>query len=257
MIVKTEAVVLRTMKYRDTSRIATLYTRSHGKLSVIAKGARDRKSRFGSSLQPMNHVLAVLYRKEHCDLHLLSQCELMRSFDVLSEDLERMAAAMGAIEMVDAVTHGEEQNEALFVALVSTLGGIASATKNVASALYYMELKLTELMGFKPNLSACMTCGSSIRENPEGGRSLALHMHHGGVVCGKCTRSERLGVPVSLGAIRFMQRLQELTDVEAATRIAATPGTLKEVAGIIHRYLQSHVEGMKRLRSREVFAAIV
>ena len=76
MIIRTEAIVLRTMKYRETSRIATLYTKERGKVSVIAKGARDGKSRMGGALQPMNHVVALVYMKESRDLQLLTQCDL-------------------------------------------------------------------------------------------------------------------------------------------------------------------------------------
>jgi DNA repair protein RecO (recombination protein O) len=71
MIVKTEAIVLKTMKYRDTSKIVTLFTKNYGKLSAVAKGARDRNLRFGSALDSLSHVQVVLYKKEGADLHLL------------------------------------------------------------------------------------------------------------------------------------------------------------------------------------------
>ena len=96
-IVKTEAVVLKSMKYRETSKIITFYTRDFGKVKAIAKGARQPKNKFGSSLEPMSYVLVVLYRKEHRDLQLISQCDLIKTFRHLSEDLDKMAVCMSAI----------------------------------------------------------------------------------------------------------------------------------------------------------------
>ena len=97
MILKTEAIVLRTMKYRETSRIATLYTKEAGKLSVIAKGARDGRSRLAGALQPMNHVAAVIYTRESRELQLLTQCDIIAASRALTDDLDRMAAAMAVV----------------------------------------------------------------------------------------------------------------------------------------------------------------
>ena len=107
MIVKTEAIVLSAMKFRDTSKIVRLYTREFGKVSVVAKGARDAKSKFRSALQPMSHVSAVIYKNDNRELQLLSQCDSITSFHHLTEDMEKMCAALSALELVDVVTHDE------------------------------------------------------------------------------------------------------------------------------------------------------
>ena len=61
MIVKTEAIVLRGRKQGDTSKLATLYTRDFGKIDVIAKGAREQKSKFGGALEMFARSTVVLY----------------------------------------------------------------------------------------------------------------------------------------------------------------------------------------------------
>ena len=49
-IIKTDSVVLKTKIYRDKSKLVTLYTKSHGKLTAVAKGVRDVKTRWGGVL---------------------------------------------------------------------------------------------------------------------------------------------------------------------------------------------------------------
>jgi DNA repair protein RecO (recombination protein O) len=55
-IVKTEAVVLNKIDYRDTSVIASLYTEDFGKISAIIKGGRSSKSKTGRIVDPLNHL---------------------------------------------------------------------------------------------------------------------------------------------------------------------------------------------------------
>ena len=89
MIIRTEAIVLRKMEYRETSQIVTLFTREKGKMAVLAKGARLLKSRFGSSLQPMSYTQVVFYHKPTRGLQTLSESAHVQPFHRISRDLEK------------------------------------------------------------------------------------------------------------------------------------------------------------------------
>jgi len=56
------AVVLRTWKLGEADRIVSLMTRENGKVRCVAKGARKTQSRFGSRVEPTNHLDVQLYR---------------------------------------------------------------------------------------------------------------------------------------------------------------------------------------------------
>ena len=255
MIVTSDAVVLRTRKYRESSLIATMYTEAFGKVTMIAKGARGRKSKFGSALQPMNFVRTVFYKKETRDLHLLSQCDLVEQFGGLSDDLERMAPALTIVELVDLVAHSEEENRPLFALLVSVLRALNSATKNRLLALYYFEMRLLDLLGFKPELRQCVECGRKLDEKAFLTRG-DLRLGSSGLVCQVC--AERgLGIErVKVASAKVLQRLQELSDVRAALRISLQPAVLHEVGAALRRYLEIHVEGLHRRKAEKVFSLL-
>ncbi|TFB10109.1 DNA repair protein RecO, partial [Candidatus Marinimicrobia bacterium MT.SAG.4] len=78
-ILKAEGIILRRIKYSETSLIVTLYTKEYGKVSLIAKGARNPKSKFVGSLEPGTYVSVVYYHKENRDLQMLSEVDPMRS----------------------------------------------------------------------------------------------------------------------------------------------------------------------------------
>jgi DNA repair protein RecO (recombination protein O) len=253
MIVTSEAIVLRTMKYRESSLIATLLTHNHGKLSVLAKGGRDRKSRVAGSLQAMNHVSAVYYMKEGRDLHLLSQCDLVRPFHGLTRDLERMSSGLALVELTSAVIPAEEADLPLFNLVAESLAAINDATKNVENALYFFEMHLLEHLGFKPDLHHCFRCRTPIDEREA---SRGLHMSQHGILCAACSRAgfglEELTAP----AVKVLQRLQEVEYASGVTHFVLPPRLRGEIAGVLRRFLQGHIEGLRTLRSETVFSTL-
>lgn len=72
-IVRTDAVILKCDNYRETSKIITFYSRSHGKIKGIAKGVRSSKTKWGGALQSMAMLSIMFYYKENRTLHLVSQ----------------------------------------------------------------------------------------------------------------------------------------------------------------------------------------
>ncbi len=254
MIIRTEAIVLRTMKYRETSRIATLYTKEKGKISVIAKGVRDGRSRMGGTLQAMNHVGVVFYMKESRDLQLLTQCDNAGVLPSLAADLDRMAAAMAAVELTDAVTPSEEPNAELFELLRSTLAAAGSATKQPGNALYYFELHLLGIIGFRPDMRTCAACGSAVDPLKPG---KGFHLSSNGILCPACSAGG-LGLELLSGAaLAVLQRLQESADPSSATRMVLEGKVRGEIAGVLRRYLLGHVEGLRTLRSESVFSSLL
>jgi DNA repair protein RecO (recombination protein O) len=256
MIVTTEAVVLKSMKYRETSRIVTLYSRQFGKFALIAKGARDRKNRFGSALNLMSHVQAVVYRKENRDLQLLSQCDVVDSFRHISEEMERLAAGMAVVELMDAVTHAEEENAPLFGLLIQTLHTIDTAPRNMVNALYGFEVRLLDILGFRPNFFTCFHCGTPISEASVGRSGAELNVSYGGILCSQCS-SRGMGIEtVSAGSVKMLQHLQEASDPAAITRITMSTQMRNEVAATMRRCLQSHIEGFRPLKSEKLFSLL-
>ncbi|MFZ4620898.1 MAG: DNA repair protein RecO, partial [Bacteroidota bacterium] len=160
MIVETEAVVLHSMDFRDTSKIVTLYSKKFGKIKVVAKGTRNQKTnKFGSSLEPMTHSSVVIYKKEQQDLHLLSKSEIVTSFSRMQTDSERMFTGLALVELMNMVMHNEEENERLFLMLAASLKTIDTAEKNSLNVLFAFMVKMFDQFGFGLSVEACVNCG--------------------------------------------------------------------------------------------------
>jgi DNA repair protein RecO len=150
VIVETEAIVLRAMKHGETSKIVTLYTRSFGKVNVIAKGARDMKSKFGGALEMFARISAVFYKKERAEagLYLLSKAEIVDGHRNILSDLDRIEAATAVCELVLRAIHDEEEHPEIFDLLAASLGEIAAGSILPILLQFEFYLEFLKIMGF-------------------------------------------------------------------------------------------------------------
>ncbi len=154
MLVTTESIVLRARKQGETSKIVTLYTREFGKVNVIAKGAREMKSKFGGALEMFARSSVVFYKREkHDALNLLSKAEIVDSHGGILRSLKKMEAATAVLELVLHAMHDEEENQELFELLAGTLETISGQEEdNAPSFQMRFYLEFTKLMGFEIDL---------------------------------------------------------------------------------------------------------
>ena len=264
MIVKTDAVVLKSMRYRETSKIVTFYTRAYGKLAGIAKGARESKNKFGASLEPMTEVSLVLYKKEQRDLQFISQCDIIRPFKYLHSEMEKMSGAMAVIELLHQLTHSEEENPALYALLVETLDAVENAPRNIRNIVHGFELRFASLFGFTPVFDRCSHCGTMV--GGTGNRPVVhFKIDRGGIWCADCFKtisegdsssardasSSAIRVPTAQILHRFLTgRLDTLSGVEYHESVG------NEVDETLRSYLQYHFEGLRPLKSASVFRQI-
>jgi DNA repair protein RecO (recombination protein O) len=248
MIVKTEAVVLKARRYRETSKLVTLYSRKYGKISGIAKGARETKSKFGAALEPMTHVSLVLYKKEHRDLHLISQSEIVQLFSHLHSDLDKIAAGLSVVELIDAAMHDEEPNEVVFRLLLQVLAELDAATKNLRNVLYYFRLHFLDLMGFKPDFQACARCRKRLVRGTSDAMPVHFDAQAGGILCGNCANKYSRTVNLPFRTVKILQQLQtaSLSDV---TSLEIPVASQQEIEETLNAYIKVHLAGVSRLRT--------
>ena len=78
--IKTEALIIKTIPFKETSKIVRMYTRDKGKIAAIAKGASRSKSNFRGKLDPLNYIESIVYFKESREVQTLGEIDLIKSF---------------------------------------------------------------------------------------------------------------------------------------------------------------------------------
>jgi DNA repair protein RecO (recombination protein O) len=257
MITKTDGFVLKSMRYRDTSKIVTFYTRRFGKIKGIAKGARGMKSKFGAALEPLSLISMVLYKKEHRELQFISQCDLVRTYRSIETDLEKMAVGMSILELLNRTTHDEEENALLFETVRTLFEVLESTQKNPMNLLYGFQLRLGTIFGFGVSLEACSVCGRSL-ESLVGDSFVWFQAGKGALLCESCADGHEVGSAtrkISVATAQILSRFHSAR-IESLSSIQLDQRTGNEVDETLRSYMRYHFEGWKPLKSLEVLQRV-
>jgi len=176
---KTEAVVLRSIRYGEADRVLHLYSADRGRIGAVAKGVRRVKSRLGGRLEPLARVRLVLHEGRG-DLCTVTSVDTVHAHPALREHRASLEHATGACEAVLRLFDSAESNRPAYNLLCHHLALLDSepAAATRARSLAF-RAKLVLAAGFAPELAACATCGEA--EGLAGFSPAA-----GGVVCESC-----------------------------------------------------------------------
>jgi DNA repair protein RecO (recombination protein O) len=209
---KTEAIVLRSIRYGEADRVLHLYTPDHGRVGAVAKGVRRVKSRLGGRLEPLSRVRLVLHQGRG-ELCTISQADTVHPHAALRERRESLERATQACEAVLRLLDSTESNRPAYNLLCNQLGLLDAreAAAGRAEALTF-RLKLLLAAGFAPELATCAACGEAEHLG-------AFSPSAGGVVCAGC---EAGSFPLAEEAHRFLVTAlaRPLAEAPPATELA-------------------------------------
>jgi DNA repair protein RecO (recombination protein O) len=149
MIISTDAIIIKSIKYGDTSKIVHAFTRDFGLISIMAKGAFQAKSKFGSSLEPLSRSRITIYMKPHSDLHLLSGAELIESNGKIRNSLEHIAVGMMTLETIQQTIEQNVQSEEIFILTENMLKILCILPENPINIFIYFSLQIIKILGFE------------------------------------------------------------------------------------------------------------
>jgi DNA repair protein RecO (recombination protein O) len=180
--VDTPATILTTIAYGETSKIARLATRDLGVVSVIAKGARRPRSRFGAALQRLSEGVATIVPARSSDLHTLAGFELRKLRAGLATSVDRYAAASVLAELMLQCSpqDGPPETYAFFHHAIDLLEAAPAEAVGVLGLRTIWGL--VKQLGFAPSLERCVRDGTLVAAAAPVAFSAAL----GGVLCPRC-----------------------------------------------------------------------
>jgi DNA repair protein RecO (recombination protein O) len=255
-IVKTDAIVLKSMKYGDTSKIVTFYTKEFGKIKGIVKGARSKKNKFGSTLETFSSVQLVMYKKDDRNLHLISQCDLMKSHKSLTDNLEKLTVSLRIVELSDKIFHDEERNPAVFELIAEALNAINDQNKNIDNVFYSLEIKLLELLGYRINFKSCGICDKSVGDTEVFETEMVFDFSVGSPLCRKDKNSGNYLVNLSLQNCKILDRFESTKALSAVCNVVLSPVSSNQIRKFLFNYLRYHICELKELKSENIFNQI-
>lgn len=229
--VKTEAVVLRSIRYGEADRILHIYTPARGRVAAIAKGARRTKSRFGGRLEPFFR-LGIEMHEGHGELLTVTGAQTVDAHPRLRDHAGALHAAARACDAVGRIFETAEPHPHVFNLLcrhLKLLDERPQAAGRAGSLTF--RLKLLHAAGLAPQLGACAGCGEA--EHLTGFSGAA-----GGVVCGAC----------EAGSFAIGEQAHEFMTGSLGRPLAEAPDAPEPALGQVERAISQMLEHHAHLR---------
>lgn len=233
---KTFGIVLSWIKYKESSKIVTVFTEDLGKISIMAQG----------SLKPKSQLLAIteVFSKSHFELkkgksfYYIESAELENSNFQLRQDIDRLAYGFYILELVERSMPEGEPSSRIFGMLDKALSELSVSEQPLLQTVAF-ELKMISILGYRPQISACLACSRDISSAWE------FSIAEGGIYCDSC----RKGIDASIDnealetlRVILLSRFDELKEILLETK------TLKRIHGLMYQYILYSLD-IKELKS--------
>jgi DNA repair protein RecO (recombination protein O) len=165
----TAAILLRRIRFSETSLVITWFSEAHGKLKTVAKGARRPKSLFAGKLDLFFDAEIQFVRSRKSDLHILKELVLREPFEGIRQRYARVQIASYCVELVELVTEPEHAAPDIYDLLKRAFEYL-NAGEPTKRALLHFELELVRLLGIQgaANVTPAVAVGRAYGRLPAG-----------------------------------------------------------------------------------------
>lgn len=243
-----EAIILRSRAYGESDKIVTFLTADAGKLTGIAKGAKNSRRRFANCLGAFTRVRVHFRTRPGASMVFMESCDLLQPPGPLS-DPAKFAYGSYLVELVDQLTAEGHPIRELYDLLAEGLDELRRGAAT-AALLRVFELRLLHDAGYDPQLQSCARCHQPLRS----AERAFLDPVQGNLVCADCRVRGQPTVAVAGRTLAVLDAMKAASLGEARKR-RFTPATATEAAQLLSHLLALHLP--RPLRSTKLIAALV
>lgn len=229
---QSEGFILRTSNIGEQDKIVVFFSKDHGILKGVAKGARKFDNRFGSSLEPLTYVRLFYYEKEGKELVTISNSDLLESFFEIQKDLKTSYTLSYFAELIEEFFPAMSRDDVLFRLLHSTLLSLKGGA-DIDFTSTYFEAWFLKISGLLPDFKWCKRC----RKEPDGQKWLSLKKD--GIMCADCASETKVEIPAEFDT--FLDWIRKNPPPKEAS-VPFAPEIIKSVQKILRSIIVFHME---------------
>lgn len=245
-ILKDRGFVLKKKKYRETSKLVTIFSENAGKINLIAKGVRTQKSKTSAVLDPINFIEFVYYNKPTRELQYISSADFLDDFSKIKSDFEKIKIVYVIIELTNVFTHEGQANYELFNLVYNSLKRIDESLVSSYQVLNSFLIELCNISGYPVFSGECPLCNNQLDLKNKNFYFTKSY----GIVCKSCGNGQNsiinLDDETKNALILFLSGNSELLDTLNSEK-------LKHLYLPILEFLKFHVDEIKKIKSLELF----
>jgi len=239
MIAATDAILLRTFPFSETSLVGAWLTRDYGRIHTMAKGAQRPRSPFLGQLDLFYTCEILFYEKPSQHLHILKECAAEKTRPRFREDWRACAAASYLTDLLYRISPSQAHHPGLFAVLDRALD-MMDARGWSPPVLGWVELHLLRVLGIAPRLRHCAHCNKVRTTNDQ---ILSFCVERGGVICPACAKQEPGRVmTMSPDVLAILTAWQRAKSIRVLDRTQTTQKQLDLIYAILGRFIQYHLD---------------
>lgn len=228
-LVRDHGLVLHAQDHAETDRIVTVLCAQHGLIEILAKGARRLERTWGAVLDLLNLAELIYYRRR-TGLHLLREASILQTFPKVKGELGRLEAGLALAQWAKDLIPREVPDPRVFRLTLRFLSALEEGGTPEGLLRAY-RLRLLSLLGYRPILSGCLSCGK--REG------LTWSAERGGLLCRECGGTGEEIPPRVWRAMEAMLRLP----VAALSRLQLPETDLAAIDALLRGFRETQVLG--------------
>lgn len=233
--IKTKGLIIREVNTGEADKIVTIFSKSRGRISAMAKGARRPRSNLVAGTQFLSYCDYVLFSGR--EMYSINSCEVVEAFYEIRNDMVRLTYAAHFIDILNDVIQENQPSPRALQLLLNSLHMLSKTDKEPELIARIFELRFLSIMGYAPYVRSCIICG---REECEG---ISFSFKKCGFICNNesCISNDVYGLELSHGAVRAIQHIvhakaDELFSFKLSAQV------LDELGRITKRYLRERLE---------------
>jgi DNA repair protein RecO (recombination protein O) len=225
---------------KEADKLVWLYTEKLGKVSAVAKGAKRSKSKFLSSTLPFCYGEYVLYKGK--SLYIISDSEIINSFQGLLENLDDITYASYLCELIDISMVDDESNREFFKDAISAFYLLSNKAIDPETLARAFEVKLLAATGYSFSLNNCCLCKKSINS------SNYVSYRYSGGICTDCAKTNGMYISyATYNALKFLS----VASIDKVLRVVLSKQVKEELAKILSIFIVNNYG--RKPKSLEIF----
>lgn len=238
MITQTQVIILRSVDYQESSKILTVLSKDHGKIALIARGAKRPKNKLSGVIEIGNILDVVYYYKSTRGVQSLTEASISYATPNFRIHFDKAAIMYATLELVSQLVHENEVNTPVFKFLVRFIPWLGEEIEVQPSVFCYNQLRCAELCGFDLD-----------DRNTDLTKEVYLNIAEGTI--SNAIDSE-LSYKLTVLQARFLKE-SIASKNRAVLSIGLHGAELKQLIRHLDVYFKYHVEGYKERRSDSIF----
>lgn len=228
MIFEEEVLILKEIKYKENDKILHALSKSNGKIQLLSRGCKKNNSKLINVSQLFAYSKCILYKSK--DMYIIDSAELIDNFYNIRNNMDAFLYGNYILELVSYVTQENDVDYKMFYMTIEMLRCLSQFNKDFEKLTAAYELKLISMLGYKPDLNHCISCGANLKSNS------LFSIAEGGFYCMKCEKYGS-GINMEYNEILTLQRIlkSKFEDISSIDNINI------KILNIIRNYLFYHI----------------